>query len=239
MDNILLQKILLAQLCAGREMPITVTGVSMNPTLYENDIVTVKRANSYEIGDILVFAYKGELLIHRLLKIESGRYFCKGDNSFRLEDMEISDIYGKVILKNGLPLETMPEYLIALSYQVNRVFRKCGYNIQKTKESGIYRFYYKTIRKVEDNTMNYKKNTDMDYIPADETSLAIFDPESGDTHFLDETAIDIINCLDDPCDIDTLLDRLCEISEATPDDIRQDVEEFLAQMIAKKVIIAE
>ena len=220
-------------------MTLSLSGVSMQPYMKEGDRVTFKKYGDYSVGDVLVFIYKGELLIHRLLKIENGRYFCKGDNALRLEDMPLSDIAGKVILHNGEPLEETPAYLPALSYLVNRVFRKCGYDMNKTKESAIYRFYQKIIMKVEDNTMKYRKNEAMDYIPADETSLAIFDPETGDTHFFDETGIDILNCLDDPCDLETLLARLCEIYEATPDLIRSDVEEFLADVVAKKVVIPE
>ena len=236
MDKNLLTKLLFANLCAGRDMTIKVIGVSMEPTFFEGDSVTVQRSESYHIGDILVFTYKGELLIHRLLKIENGRYFCKGDNAFRLEDMTIEEIAGKVILHNGQPLAPCPAHLISLSYLVNRTFRKCGYDLSKTKQSGIYRFYHQTIQKVEDNTMKYQKNANMDYIPTDETSLAVFDPESGDTHFFDETAIDILNCLDEPCDLPTLLNRLCEIYDATPDDIREDVQAFLVECVSKKVV---
>ena len=236
MDNSLMHKILFASLRSGHEMTVTVTGVSMNPSMHEGDLVTVCHTDSYCVGDILVFLYKGELLVHRLLKIENGRFFCKGDNAFRLEDLTDEDIGGKVVLHNGKPLASFPATHIALSYLVNRTFRKCGYNLEKTKQSGIYRFYHQTIWKVEDSTMKYKKNETMDYIPADETSLAVFDPESGDTHFFDETAIDILNSLDDPCDLDILLNRLCEIYDATPDDIREDVQAFLVECISKKVI---
>ena len=89
MDKNLMTKLLFANLRVGRDMTIKVIGVSMEPTFFEGDSVTVQRSESYNIGDILVFTYKGELLIHRLLKIENGRYFCKGDNAFRLEDMTI------------------------------------------------------------------------------------------------------------------------------------------------------
>lgn len=87
--------------------------------------------------------------------------------------------------------------------------------------------------------MIYTKNNNMDYIPTDDTTVAIFDPESGDTLFLDETATDILNALDDPCELETLLVRLCEIYDASPDDIRCDVEEFLADLIEKKVIVLQ
>ena len=236
MNNELWQKILFANLRAGRQMTIEVTGVSMEPTMHAGDKITLCRAEKYELGDVLVFCYKGELLVHRLLKEENGRYFCKGDNAFRLEDVSEEQIAGKVSLCNGRPLALFSPEELALSYLVNRAFRKCGYDVEKTKQSGIYRFYHQTIQKAEENTMKYKKNESMDYIPSDETSLAVFDPESGDTHFFDETGIDILNCLDDPCNLPTLLDRLCEIYDATPDDIREDVQAFLVQCISKKVV---
>ena len=239
MNPNLLYKLLFARLGCGHPVEITVEGVSMNPTLYESDIVTVKQESSYEIGDLLVFLYKGKLLVHRLLKTDGNTYYCKGDNAFRLEDVPLTDIAGKVILHNGAALAPVPSWLPALSYRVNRVFREKRYNVEQTKKSGTYRFYKKILFKSEDNPMIYKKNDAMDYILSDETSLAVFDPESGDTHFFDETGIDILNCLADPCDLSTLLARLCEIYEASSEDIREDVEEFLAEVIAKKVVLAE
>ena len=121
---------------------------------------------------------------------------------------------------------------------VNRAFRKNGYQVDETKKSGIYRFYRKYINKEEDVTMIYQKNKDMDYISADETSLAGFDEESGDTHFFDETGVDILNCLDSPSTLEQLLEKLCDIYDVSPSDIRSDVEEFIAECIVKKVVIA-
>ena len=84
--------------------------------------------------------------------------------------------------------------------------------------------------------MIYKKNENMDYIQTDETSLAVFDPETGDTHFFDETGIDILNILSEPCDLELLLSKLCEIYDVTADEIRADIEEFLAETVEKKVV---
>ena len=90
--------------------------------------------------------------------------------------------------------------------------------------------------KDEEKTMLYQKNNQMDYIQSDETSLAVFDPETGNTHFFDETGIDILNCLEEPCDLDTLLERLCNIYNASPEEIKADVEEFLAMTVSKGVV---
>lgn len=239
MQQMLLYNILRSQLSNGRDVDITVMGVSMEPSLYATDVVTIRRAESYEIGDILVFLYKNnELLIHRLLRIKDKRYFCKGDNAFRLEDVEYERIFGKVVKVNEKDLPPVIPQHIELSYMVNRVFRKNGYRVNETKKSGIYRFYRKYISKEEDLNMTYQKNKDMDYISADDTSLAVFDAESGDTHFFDETSVDILNCLETPITLEQLLDKLCEIYDASPEDIRADVEEFIAECISKRVIIA-
>lgn len=236
MEHSLQFKILFAGLRAGKDIQITVSGVSMNPTLFDGDRVTVQRSESYALGDVLVFFYKGELLIHRLLKTERGRFFCKGDNAFRIEDFTREAIAGKVVQVGDAPLPAFPFPLISLSYQIGRIFKKNGFRADKTKESSIYRFYHQILWKDETQIMEYKKNLKMDYILADDTSLAVFDPENGDTHFLGETGIDILNCLNKPCNFETLLMRLCEMYNATPDDIRVDVLGFLADCIAKNVI---
>ena len=239
MNQILLYNILHSQLNSNRDADITVTGISMDPSLCAGDVVTISRTESYKVGDILVFLYKNnELLIHRLLRIKEQRYFCKGDNAFRLEDVAYEQIFGKVVKVNGEDLPPVTTQQIELSYMVNRAFRKNGYQVDETKKSAIYRFYQKYVNKEEDLTMTYQKNKDMDYIAADETSLAVFDAESGDTHFFDETGVDILNCLDEPITLEELLDKLCEIYEASPSDIRADVEEFIAECVVKKVVIA-
>ncbi|MBQ4322427.1 MAG: HPr-rel-A system PqqD family peptide chaperone, partial [Clostridia bacterium] len=65
----------------------------------------------------------------------------------------------------------------------------------------------------------------------------VFDPKSGDTHLLDEVGISILDNLNEPISLESLLERLCEEYDATPEEIRSDVEEFLAEMIQKAVVI--
>lgn len=84
--------------------------------------------------------------------------------------------------------------------------------------------------------MIYKKNENMDYIQTDDASLAVFDSETGDTHFFDEVGIDILNALSEPCGLEMLLNKLCSIYDASAEDIISDVNEFLDDMISKKVV---
>lgn len=126
---------------------ITVTGVSMEPTLFAGDVVTVC-LGEYRPGDILVFYYKEDkLLIHRLLDIKEDRYFCKGDNAFRVEDFTQEQLVGKVVLVNGQPLEPWPDWEIALSRAVGKEFRRCCYDAVLTKESKIYQLYQSFVLK--------------------------------------------------------------------------------------------
>ncbi len=141
MNSIIMTGILAARLSSGRTAEITVTGSSMNPVLFDGDIITVVRESSYAVGDILVFMYKGTLVVHRLLKISYGRYFCKGDNAFRLEDFPAEEAIGKAISSNGQALPDYPDELIKLSLLVNREFHKCAFNPAKTKETEIYKEY--------------------------------------------------------------------------------------------------
>jgi PqqD family protein of HPr-rel-A system len=239
MDKTIFEKLLKAQKQRGKPFEITVVGDSMYPILFQGDTFTVQPCEDYEIGDILVFNYKqDELLVHRLLFKKDGKYFCKGDNSFRLEDMPINQIIGKVILINGNELPRCSEKLIALSYAVNRQFKKSAYDIEKTKQTDIYRLYKKIILDKREDIMVYQKNKDMDYIPVDETSLTVFDPDTGDAHMFDETGISILDFLDEPRDLDSLLKKLCEEYNASPEDIKSDVEGFLKQAVEKKVVLA-
>lgn len=240
MTNNLAARLLPAVLKAKGSAELTVVGVSMQPTLRAGDIVTLAACEAYSPGDIIVFSYKNEgLLIHRLLKAELNRLYLKGDNAFRLEDIAPAEAIGRMILVNKRPLPPWPNWKINFSYQISRLFFKAGYRADAVKTTGLYRLYEEIILKKEDVKMNYRKTEKMDFIESDETSLAAFDPESGTTYFLDETGIDILKCLEPPCDLTELLTRLCKIYNATPERIRPDVEEFLADTVEKGIVEAE
>lgn len=82
----------------------------MYPTFSDGDMITIFRESNYVVGDILVFWYKKDLLVHRLLKICDGIYLCQGDNSFRLESVEKEFVIGKVELINSNPVQRWHRY---------------------------------------------------------------------------------------------------------------------------------
>ena len=144
MDEEILRKILIARAKAQNKKAFTVSvsGSSMEPVLYEGEHVEVLPQVAYEVGDILVYYYKQEgLLVHRLLKIQDNRYFCKGDNALRLEDVEREAIVGAVQLEQD-PHRTRE--FIEMSLDVNAVFRQTGYNRARTLQSETYQLYHAT-----------------------------------------------------------------------------------------------
>lgn len=121
---------------------LKVSGVSMLPVLHDGDTISACRQEVYTPGDILVYVYKhGEVLVHRLLRIENERYFCKGDNAFRLEDIAAAQIIGAVKLARD---PHRSKAFLDASYQMSRVFRLCGYNVEITKQTREYLTYYQT-----------------------------------------------------------------------------------------------
>lgn len=236
MDRELFVRLLPTILRAKGQAELSVVGVSMQPTLRQGDIVTIRSCDRYEVGDIVVYRYKDEgLLIHRLLRVD-GRGFCKGDNAFRLEDIPLDAVLGKVVLQNGVPPIAWPKWKTDLSYAVNRQFVRCRYDQSAVKATAIYKVYQDLITQPKESCLMYVKNKAMDHILSDNTSLAVFDPASGNTYFFDETGIDILSLLEEPKTLDELLAALSTLYLAAPDEMRNDVEEFLAYTVSKGVV---
>lgn len=129
--------------CQG-EILITVQGISMYPVLHENDKVVVVYRESYNIGDVVVFDYdEPSLVIHRVLMKTSNQYVCKGDNTFRLEQIEKNRVLGKVkyIVRNDslLTLPILDNNFIGRSLDVYREYKKNDFNKRLTKQSKVYR----------------------------------------------------------------------------------------------------
>ena len=71
---------------------------SMVPTLYTDDMVINHKQNTYEVGDIITFVYKGQVRTHRIKFITDRGYITRGD-SRDSSDPEITYdmIVGKVV----------------------------------------------------------------------------------------------------------------------------------------------
>ena len=62
---------------------VTVDGTSMLPGIHPSDIVALRSATGYQVGDVV--GYRSHLLhrvvLHRIVAIDNGHYTFKGDNN--------------------------------------------------------------------------------------------------------------------------------------------------------------
>ncbi len=71
---------------------------SMEPTLKVNDLIIVKKENEYNVGDIIVYQDKNQLVCHRIVFIDDSIVITKGDyNNNNDLPININQIKGKVI----------------------------------------------------------------------------------------------------------------------------------------------
>lgn len=102
-------------LVEGHSVTVPVKGVSMLPFIRgDKDSVVLEGVESctpygksrigVNVGDIVLFRYKGRYIMHRILRIENNQAVIQGDGVARnMEICSLDDIYGRVtqIRKNG------------------------------------------------------------------------------------------------------------------------------------------
>ncbi len=96
-----------AETLVGNKLPMpfgcgfsVVLSGSMEPVLHVNDFVMIRKQESYQPDDIVVYQDGSSLVIHRLLRISADAACTKGDAN-NIEDPEIKPdrIKGKMILR--------------------------------------------------------------------------------------------------------------------------------------------
>lgn len=81
---------------------VIVSGSSMEPRLHGGDLVLVRSADDYRVGDVV--AYKnhdlGKIVLHRIVALQGDRYTFKGDNNTWLDprEPERRDLVGRLWL---------------------------------------------------------------------------------------------------------------------------------------------
>lgn len=84
---------------------VSIQGTSMEPTLYTGDLVVLRRAPSYEIGEAVAFRsdMAGAVVLHRIVAIEpgTGRYILIGDNNAFLDRYRPlpDEVIGRMVLR--------------------------------------------------------------------------------------------------------------------------------------------
>ncbi|HEX7101396.1 MAG TPA: signal peptidase I [Nitrolancea sp.] len=66
----------------GRTSYVVVNGISMEPKFHRGDLALVRKSNSYNVGDIVVYRHPTiGPVIHRIIGRDGDRYVFKGDNN--------------------------------------------------------------------------------------------------------------------------------------------------------------
>lgn len=147
MNPSLFMKYTKIRLQSGQTVVVTVGGESMAPVLHNGDGVVVTWRDNYAVGDILMYDYKEEgALLHRLLEIRDGYFFCKGDNSYRLEEVAEADVYGVAIavVRDGVEVPLVcPEGLPLSSLAVHHHLKELGLDLDALHKSELYQTYKK------------------------------------------------------------------------------------------------
>lgn len=77
----------------------------------------------------------------------------------------------------------------------------------------------------------------MEFLEIDDDNLAVYDNESGDTHYIDATGKSILEILECDTPEDNLISKLCAMYDVTAVEITDDVHVFLNELVSKKVVI--
>lgn len=98
----------------GTTSYIIVIGNSMEPGFHIGDLVVVREASDYQVGDAVAYrnAELGSFVFHRIVSAASGRYTLKGDNNSWLDNYQPTqaDVIGRLWLhipKGGIIVQKM------------------------------------------------------------------------------------------------------------------------------------
>ena len=75
-----------AQIGGGTSYAIIV-GNSMEPKLHRGDLAVVRARSSYRVGDVVLYDSRelGSKVLHRIVRVDAGRYVLQGDNNSFLD----------------------------------------------------------------------------------------------------------------------------------------------------------
>lgn len=94
------ESVLQREILSGRPVLLHTKGVSMQPLLFEGKTrVLVIRAN-LPLGenDLALFRRKnGQIVLHRIIRVDGDIYYIRGDNCIELEKVAGEDILGVVM----------------------------------------------------------------------------------------------------------------------------------------------
>ncbi len=79
---------------------IVVSSGSMSPTIKTGDLVLVWRSSRYFPGEVILYRWRGKLILHRLVEIKEDGFITKGDANPLIDRRLVvpNTVLGKVVL---------------------------------------------------------------------------------------------------------------------------------------------
>lgn len=158
-----------ASTLAGNALPMpfgigtaVVMSGSMEPTLSVNDLVVIREADSYEVGDIVVYQSEHSLVIHRIVDIQNELVIARGDANNTMDDpIAMRYIKGKLVL--AIPflggamrlLKSVPGMLAILALAF--VLMELSWRKEKARDEEELDIIKAEIRKLQSELINNEK----------------------------------------------------------------------------------
>ncbi len=108
----------------GCGMSVVLSG-SMEPTLSVNDLVFVRAAEDYAVGDVVVYQSGSSLIIHRIVRTGDGYVVTRGDaNNAEDDPVRLESVKGRMVFAVPVVgavirlLQTLPGTLIVIALAV-------------------------------------------------------------------------------------------------------------------------
>ena len=122
---------------------IKAVGTSMLPSIREGDCIKIEKTQFPKVGDVVVFSFEEQLIMHRIIKEIADLVWCKGDNSLRIEVIPRGDIVGVVKEINSREIPMVSVKFLQASTQIGKLFIRYKYDREKLLQSREYLEYHK------------------------------------------------------------------------------------------------
>ncbi len=104
------------EIAEGKSVSLRVKGKSMTPTLHEGDIITLIPVNQHKlkIGDVVLFTYKNNFLLHRIICKKKNKLTLQGDAVYqhteKISTQEVIALLQQVKKQNGKTIDCQSIY---------------------------------------------------------------------------------------------------------------------------------
>ncbi len=151
-----------ARTLAGNKLPMpfglgvaVVLSGSMEPTLSVDDVIFVRRAESYDKGDIVVYDSGRELVVHRIIEKNGDKFVTQGDANTTADDpINASAIMGKVVSSvpnAGFIVNIIRSPIVVILIVVAAILLiECSFRRKKDSDNSRIEQIKEEIRKLKD-----------------------------------------------------------------------------------------